>query len=103
MIFVRKGIADAVFLTVVIGVSVSRSQVLSGIDNETANDHPRIRHVFMVAPDIVALKVEARALPRIPLQPYEKEAGDEIQLNPGKVPLRLAEIAGVAEYDPCMH
>jgi len=53
--------------------------LIRGAEDGLATTHPKIRHVYLATPDVLAIVVDAQAIPINPFVPYVAESGDEIQ------------------------
>ncbi len=69
-----------------------QTDLVAGTQDGPATSEPKIRHAYLVAPDTLALTVDAEAMPLHPLEDYVAQPGDEIreenvvEIGPEKVP-----------------
>jgi endoglucanase len=58
----------------------AQPELVQGVQAEgLATEKPKIRHVYLAAPDVLALVVDAQAIPLLPVQPYVPQPGDTIR------------------------
>lgn len=55
--------------------------LVSGVEKGMATGRPMVRHVYLAAPDTLAVVVDAQNVWREPLKRYEKQPGDIIRRN----------------------
>lgn len=78
--------------------SPAPADLVQGISQEPATGRPQVRDVGMVAPNVIALVVDARYPQGFPYEPYETQPGDRVRLTGYEIPLALAEASGVAPW-----
>ena len=70
----------------------AQPQLVQGVQDGLANGQPKIRHVYLAAPDVLALVVDAGQLWAGPVQPYVAQPGDVIKrFNPQNYGARGAQ------------
>lgn len=52
--------------------------LVHGAEDGLATTHPKIRHIYLAAPDVLAVVVDAQSIPLAPMVPYVAQPGDEI-------------------------
>ncbi|MDQ3814863.1 MAG: glycoside hydrolase family 9 protein, partial [Armatimonadota bacterium] len=58
----------------------AQPELVQGVQPDgLATGKPKIRHVYMAAPDVLALVVDAQAMPALPVLPYVPQPGDTIR------------------------
>jgi hypothetical protein len=57
----------------------AQPQVVKGVEDEITNAKPKIRHVYLAAPDMLGMTVDAQHLWAGPVQKYVPQPGDEIK------------------------
>jgi len=57
----------------------AQPQLVQGVHEGVANAHPKIRHVYLVSPDVLAFVVDAGQLWSDPVQKYVAQPGDDIR------------------------
>lgn len=55
--------------------------LIVGVEQGLATRHPKVRHVYAATESIVGLIVDAQAIPRLPVRPYFKQPGDQMQFS----------------------
>jgi endoglucanase len=55
--------------------------LVRGVEDGLATGRPKIRHVYLAAPDTLAVVVDAQAIPLQPFVPYVPKPGDEVRLR----------------------
>jgi endoglucanase len=53
-------------------------ELIDGIDDGLATGRPKVRHVYLAAPDVLAVVVDAQAITIKPMVPYQPQPGDQI-------------------------
>jgi endoglucanase len=53
-------------------------ELVRGAEDGLATAKPKIRHVYLAAPDVLALVVDSQSIPLLPYVPYVAAPGDEI-------------------------
>ena len=70
----------------------AQPQLVQGVQDGVATGQPKIRHVYLAAPDILSLVVDAGQLWAGPVQPYVAQPGDVIKrFNPQNYGTRGAQ------------
>jgi len=59
---------------------------------------PLVRAAYPVKPDVLALTIHAQAVIPGVIQPYARQADDQIALSGYRIPMNLAEATGVKEF-----
>jgi endoglucanase len=57
----------------------AQPQLTKGVEDGPTKAKPKIRHIYLAAPDVLGLTVDAQHLWAGPVQPYVKQPGDEIK------------------------
>lgn len=57
----------------------AQPELVKGVDDGIANAKPKIRHVYLAAPDVLALVIDNQQLWAGPVQPYVAQPGDTIK------------------------
>ncbi len=53
--------------------------LIQGVQDGLATGDPKVRHVYVAAPDTLGVIIDAQAIPYRPLEKYEKQPGDQIR------------------------
>jgi endoglucanase len=56
-------------------------QLVRGAEDGLATAQPKIRHVYLASPTVLALVIDAQSIPLQPYVPYVAEPGDEVRLR----------------------
>ncbi len=64
----------------------SQPELVQGVESGLATEKPKLRHIYLAAPDTVAIVLHAQAIPILPMQKYKKQPGDTFK---GHHPMKL--------------
>ena len=76
----------------------AQPELIQGISIEPAVRQPLVRHVYRVAPNILAITIDEKAVLTQPVRRYIPQPEDRIELHGPKVFIHIADLAGVAPY-----
>jgi endoglucanase len=63
-----------------------QTDLIAGVDDGLATGRPKVRHVYLAAPDTLAVVIDAQAIPILPMVPYTPQPGDRVRAqNPLKL------------------
>ena len=71
---------------------------VTGLSTAPASDQPQVRQLYLVAPDILVLRIDAQDRETPGLAPYLPKTGDSYQLSGYDCEERLIDLAGLRPY-----
>jgi endoglucanase len=86
------------FMLITMVLALAQSLAAGQVSNAKITDRPLVRHVGLVAPDLLFLEIHALNTDKPGIVPFTLKEDDEVKLSGYEVDDHLAEAAGVAQF-----